>query len=73
MADKEIQFTEEDAREAQTMALALVDIDRKARGQGSSLVEIIVQAARNQFGIDVRPSPREGEPLLDAPEPAPAA
>lgn len=35
----------------------LIGIDQKAKDQGHSLLEILAVAAKNQFGIDVRPDP----------------
>lgn len=45
-----------DREDAFSLVLALVDIDRLARAQGHSLVDVIVKAAKDAFGIDVRPA-----------------
>lgn len=51
------------AEEAEAMKLLLLDLlhmNRRAEEQGHSLVEIIARAARDQFGIDIRPSHDRG-------------
>lgn len=40
---------------AQSLLLNLADIDAKARENGTTLVELLIQTARLQLGIDVRP------------------
>lgn len=50
---------EEKAAAATALILQLLALDAKATAAGHSLIEILVVAARNQFGIDVRPDPVE--------------
>lgn len=51
---------EKSATEMKALLLDLLHVDRRARAQGSSLVEILVDAARVQQGIDVRPAHDRG-------------
>jgi ssRNA-specific RNase YbeY (16S rRNA maturation enzyme) len=44
-------------KDAQDLVLSLVAVDRKAREQGHSLVEILVRSAAGAWGINVRPDP----------------
>lgn len=46
---------------AQALMLDLMAVDAKARASGHSLVEILAVAAKNQFGLDVRPDPAPAE------------
>lgn len=55
------ELSEKDAAEMKALLLDLLHINRRAEAQGSSLVEILVAAARDKFGIDVRPSHDRGK------------
>ena len=54
------ELSKEDAEAMKLLLLDLLHMNRRAEAQGSSLVDIIVQAARDQKGIDIRPSHDRG-------------
>jgi hypothetical protein len=47
----------ETADAATALLLNLAAMDLAAKAQGHSLVEVLVTAAKNAFGIDIRPAP----------------
>lgn len=54
------ELSEQDAKEMKALLLDLLHMNRRAEAQGHSLVEVIVAAARDKFGIDIRPAHDRG-------------
>jgi hypothetical protein len=55
------ELSEQDAKEMKALLLDLLHMNRRAESQGSSLVEVIVAAARDKLGIDIRPAHDRGK------------
>ncbi|MBK8189091.1 MAG: hypothetical protein IPK79_01395 [Vampirovibrionales bacterium] len=51
---------EASAADMKQLLLDLLHMDRLARNQGHTLVEVLVKAARDQLGIDIRPAHDRG-------------
>lgn len=58
MPDEETfgELTQEQAQRLRGLLLDLIHMDRLAKEQGHSLVDVLTKCARDQFGIDIRPS-----------------
>ena len=57
------EFTEDEHKVGEELMTALLAMELKAREAGHSLVSVLAKAAKDQWGIDIRP---------DDPEPAEA-
>lgn len=49
------ELSEADALQMKTLLLDLLHMDRLARQHGHSLTDVLAKAARDQYGIDIRP------------------
>ena len=53
---QDVNQDEQDREDAVALMMTLVAMDRLAKAEGHSVVEVLVKAAHTAFGINIRPA-----------------